>query len=653
MPDPEVLWRPAPDARATSRMGHYLDWLAERHGLALADYDAAWRWSVSEPDAFWQSVREHFDAFPATGGPALADATMPGARWFPGAQLNYAEHLLARGLDGRDDEVVLVGRSQTRERVTLTGRQLREAVGRAQAGLRRLGIGPGDRVAAYLPNVPEAVIGLLATAGLGATWTSCAPEFGVRSVVDRLAQVEPRLLMAVDGYRYGSAAVDRRAEVAAIRAELPSLAATVVLPYLEPGGEPPDGSLPWADLLADAAEPAFTAVGFDHPLYVLYSSGTTGLPKPIVHGHGGILLEHLKMLGLHHDLGPDDRFFWFTTTGWMMWNYLVSGLGVGATLVLFDGSPSHPDLATLWQLAGEEGVTCFGVSPAYLMACRRAGLRPREVADLSRLRAIGSTGAPLPAEGFRYVHEAVSPSAQLQSVSGGTDLCTAFLGGAPLVPVWEGEISCRCLGAAVEAYSPDGRPLVGEQGELVITGPMPSMPVGFWNDPAGERYRAAYFATFPGVWRHGDWITITERGSCVISGRSDATLNRGGVRVGTAEFYAVVEAMPEVADSVVVHLEDTDELLLFVTLRDGAALDEALVARLREEIRGALSPRHVPDRIAAVPAVPRTLSGKKLEVPVKRILGGMPPDEAASRGSLANPHALDAFAALARERAAG
>jgi acetoacetyl-CoA synthetase len=653
MPDPEVLWRPAPDARATSRMGRYLDWLAERHGLALADYDAAWRWSVSEPDAFWQSVREHFDAFPATGGPALADATMPGASWFPGAQLNYAEHLLARGLDGRDDEVVLVGRSQTRERVTLTGRQLREAVGRAQAGLRRLGIGPGDRVAAYLPNVPEAVIGLLATAGLGATWTSCAPEFGVRSVVDRLAQVEPRLLMAVDGYRYGSAAVDRRAEVAAIRAELPSLAATVVLPYLEPGGEPPDGSLPWADLLADAAEPAFTAVGFDHPLYVLYSSGTTGLPKPIVHGHGGILLEHLKMLGLHHDLGPNDRFFWFTTTGWMMWNYLVSGLGVGATLVLFDGSPGHPDLATLWQLAGEEGVTCFGVSPAYLMACRRAGLRPREVADLSRLRAIGSTGAPLPAEGFRYVHEAVSPSAQLQSVSGGTDLCTAFLGGAPLVPVWEGEISCRCLGAAVEAYSPDGRALVDEQGELVITGPMPSMPVGFWNDPAGERYRAAYFATFPGVWRHGDWITITERGSCVISGRSDATLNRGGVRVGTAEFYAVVEAMPEVADSVVVHLEDTDELLLFVTLRDGAALDEALVARLREEIRGALSPRHVPDRIAAVPAVPRTLSGKKLEVPVKRILGGMPPDEAASRGSLANPHALDAFAALARERAAG
>jgi len=652
MPDPAVLWQPAPDARSTTRMGAYLDWLAER-GTRLDDYEAAWRWSVTEPDAFWRSIAAFFEVIPSADGPALADAAMPGARWFPGARLNYAEYLLDRGSGGdADNDVVIVARSQTRERTTLTRGQLRDAVARAQAGLRALGIGPGDRVAAYLPNVPEAVVGLLATAGLGAIWTSCAPEFGVRSVVDRLAQVEPRVLLTVDGYRYGSASVDRREELAAIRGALPSLQATVLLPYLDPG-QPADGMLPWSELTADAGELTFAPVPFDHPLYILYSSGTTGLPKPIVHGHGGMLLEHLKMLALHHDLGAGDRFFWYTTTGWMMWNYLVSGLGVGAALVLFDGSPAHPDLSALWEMAADEGVTYFGSSAPYLMACRKAGLRPGESADLSLVRGIGSTGAPLTAEGFRYVYEAVNPSAQLQSVSGGTDLCTAFVGGSPLVPVWEGEISCRCLGAAVEAFSPDGRPLVGEQGELVLTRPMPSMPVAFWNDPAGERYRAAYFDTFPSVWRHGDWITITERGSCVISGRSDATLNRGAVRIGTAEFYAVVESIPDVADSVVVHLEDTDELLLFVALRDDLGLDAGLEARIRQELRASLSPRHVPDRILRVPAVPRTLSGKKLEVPVKRILTGTPPDEVASRGSLANPHALDAFAEIARERRGG
>jgi acetoacetyl-CoA synthetase len=653
MPDPEILWRPAADARASTRMGVYLDWLAER-GVRHDDYAALWRWSVSEPDAFWRSIRDRFGAFPDDGGPALADAAMPGARWFPGARLNYARYLLEGGLAGRgEDEVVVIGHSQTRDRTSLTVAQLRDRVARVCAGLRRLGVGPGDRVAAYLPNVPEAVIGLLATSSLGAVWTSCAPEFGVRSVVDRLGQVEPRVLLAVDGYRYGAAAVDRRDELAAIRNALPSLATTVLLPYLDPGATTTDGMLAWSELEADDAAPAFEPVAFDHPLYILYSSGTTGLPKPIVHGHGGILLEHLKMLALHHDLGEGDRFFWFTTTGWMMWNYLVSGLAVGSTIVLFDGSPADPDLSALWEMASEEEVTYFGTSAPYLMACRKAGLRPAHTADLSHLRAVGSTGAPLPVEGFHYVYDAVSPSAQLQSVSGGTDLCTAFVGGAPLVPVWEGEISCRCLGAAVEAFSPGGRPLIGEQGELVLTQPMPSMPVGFWNDPDGTRYRAAYFDAFPGVWRHGDWITITERGSCVISGRSDATLNRGAVRIGTAEFYAVVEAIPEVADSVVVHLEDTDELLLFVALRGDSALDEELEARIRRELRAGLSPRHVPDRIVLVPAVPRTLSGKKLEVPVKRILSGTPPDEAASRGSLANPHALDAFAELARERRGG
>ena len=409
-------------------------------------------------------------------------------------------------------------------------------------------------------------------------------------------------------------------------------------------------ALPWSELLAEAAPLAFEPVPFDHPLFVLYSSGTTGLPKPIIHGHGGILLEHLKIHALHHDLGPSDRFFWFSTTGWMMWNYLVSGLAVGSTIVLYDGSPAHPDLGALWRLAAEEGVTYFGTSAPFLMACRKDGLRPSQIADLSALRGIGSTGAPLPVDGFRYVYDAISTTAQLQSVSGGTDVCTAFVGASPLVPVWEGELSCRHLGCAVEAFAPDGTPRVGEQGELVITAPMPSMPVGFWNDPDGGRYRAAYFEDFPGAWRHGDWITFTQRGSCVISGRSDATLNRGGVRIGTAEFYAVVEAIEGVSDSLVVHLDTDDRLLLFVALAAGATLDDTLRTTIARELRTKLSPRHVPDTIEAVPAVPRTLSGKKLEVPVKRILTGTDPELAAARGSLADPTSLDAFATMAARR---
>jgi acetoacetyl-CoA synthetase len=441
--------------------------------------------------------------------------------------------------------------------------------------------------------------------------------------------------------------VDRTGEVAEIRAALPSLAATVVLPYLDPTSVRIPDAISWTELTAEHAKLSFASVPFEHPLFVLYSSGTTGLPKPIVHGHGGILLEHLKVLGLQHDLGPADRFFWYSTTGWMMWNYLVSGLAVDASVVLFDGAPAHPDLGALWRLAAEEELTYFGTSAPFLMACRRDGVRPGDLADLSRLRGIGSTGAPLPVDGFRYVYDAISPTVHLESVSGGTDVCTAFVGASPLVPVWEGEISCRALGCAVEAYSPDGRPLIGEQGELVITRPMPSMPVGFWNDPSGERYRAAYFEGWPGVWRHGDWITFTERGSCVISGRSDATLNRGGVRIGTAEFYSVIEAMPEVADALVIHLDEGDRLLLFLTLREGHDMTDALRERVRAELRGALSPRHVPDEIHAVPAIPRTLSGKKLEVPVKRILSGTPADVAASRGSLADPSSLDPFVAMA------
>jgi acetoacetyl-CoA synthetase len=654
---PEILWSPPRDVLQRSRMGQYLAWLAVARDLHFDDYDALWRWSVDEPGAFWRSIWDHFEVIARDQPTAdLADARMPGARWFPGATLNYAEQVLR--LPGRaDGDVVLVGRSQSRTPSELTTAELRASVARCRAGLRRLGVGRGDRVAAYLPNIPETIVALLATASLGAIWSSCAPEFGVRAVIDRLAQIEPKVLLAIDGYRYGDKPIDRTDELAEIRAALPSLGATVVLPYLDPAAAAgiPD-AVPWSELLGEAGELAFEPVPFDHPLYILYSSGTTGLPKPIVHGHGGITLEHLKALALHTDLGPTDQFLWFSTTGWMMWNYLVSGLAVGSTVVTFDGNPAWPDLGALWRVAEETRTTYLGLGAPFIMGCRKAGLEPGREHDLSALRGVGSTGAPLPAAGFRWVHDAVSSTAQLGSLSGGTDLCTGFLGPAPLVPVWAGEISCRMLGAKVEAFDEDGRPVpAGREGELVITAPMPSMPVGLWRDDDGSRFREAYFATYPGVWRHGDWLTITERGSCIVSGRSDATLKRGGVRIGTAEFYGVIEALPEIADSLVVHLEDPDggpgELLLFVVLRDGVVLDDALRHRIRGALRDDLSPRHVPDSITSVPAIPRTLSGKKLEVPVKRILLGAAPDAAASRDALADPTALAPFEALAASRA--
>lgn len=653
--EPEILWTPPPDARARSRIGAFMDQVEGELGRRFGGYEDLWRWSVGDLDGFWGAVWRHFDVMSHTPYTAvLGDAAMPGATWFPGASLNYAENMLGPAA-ASPDAIVVVSRSQTRGPRELTGAALTEAVGRARAGLVRLGVKPGDRVAAYLPNIDEAVIAFLATASLGAVWSSCAPEFGVRSVVDRFSQIRPKVLLGIDGYRYGTKVIDRRGELAAIAAALPDLEAVVAVPYLDSGEGPTlDAALTWDGLCAEAAGLEFEAVPFDHPLYVLYSSGTTGLPKAIVHCHGGILVEHLKMLALHHDLGPGDRFFWFSTTGWMMWNYLVSGLGVGAAIVLYDGDPAHPDLAELWRMAQETATTFFGTSAPFLMSCRKGGIVPAEVADLTRIRGVGSTGAPLPAEGFRWVYEAVGRDLLLASASGGTDVCTAFVAGCPLVPVRAGEISCRCLGARVEAFDADGRSVVGETGELVITAPMPSMPVGFWGDADGSRLRTAYFETFPGVWCHGDWINIDERGGCVITGRSDSTLNRGGVRLGTSDFYSVVEALPEVADSLVVHVEDsgggTDELLLFVQVHPGVELDDGLRAKIKAELRSGLSPRHVPDSIVAVATVPRTLSGKKLEVPVKRILGGTPVAEAAALGALADPAALEAFAEMARDR---
>ncbi len=652
---PTVLWMPADDARTSTRLGQFLAYCEQRSGRQFADYDALWAWSVSDGlEECWAAIWDFFEVAPTTPYREVLDRRiMPGAQWFVGAELNYARHIL-RWAEDDPGRVAIVGRSQTRDRVELTWGELADQVARARVGLQRLGVGRGDRVAAYLPNIPETIVAFLAACSLGATWTSCAPEFGVQAVLDRFAQVEPTVLLAVDQYRYGRRVVSRMDEVATIRAGLPTLAATVVVPYPE-ATTTGDGVLTWHDLLAETAPMEFEAVPAAHPLYVLYSSGTTGLPKPIVHGHAGVLVEHLKVIGLHSDMGPGDRFFWFTTTGWMMWNYVVSGLLVGARLVLYDGDPNADGPSTLWELAAEERLTWFGGGAPFFTACMRAGIAPGDDLDLTDLRAIGSTGAPLPGDAFCWIYKHVAPTAMLSPISGGTDVCSAFVGGSSMTPVWEGEIPARYLGAAVEAFDESGTAVVGEQGELVLTQPMPTMPIGFWGDDDRSRYRAAYFEDFPGVWRHGDWVVITERGSCVISGRSDATLNRGGVRVGTAEIYRVAEAIDGVVDSLVVHLEapaadDPGNLVLFVVLAPGVELDDEIRDRLRGGLRVGLSPRHVPDEIHQVANIPTTLSGKKLELPVKKILRGGDPDDVASRGALKDPAALDAIAEIAATR---
>ena len=642
------LWAPTPESIAGSNIGRFVEWLGERGRGPFDSYDALWRWSVDDLAGFWASVWEFFDVQASRPYSAVLDsATMPGTKWFVDAELNYAEHILRT----TGDRQAILSYSQSRQPSSLTWDQLRDQVDRARAGLQRLGVGRGDRVAAYLPNVPETIVAFLATASLGAVWTSCAPEFGVQAVLDRFGQIDPKVLLVVDGYRYGTRDIDRRAEVQAIRQGLASLQATVALRYLS--DDPIPGSVDWNELVDEPGPVEFEQVAADHPLYVLYSSGTTGMPKPIVHGHGGILLEHLKVLGLHADLGPGDRFFWFTTTGWMMWNYLVSGLATGAAIVTFDGDPASPTLDALWELADDSEITWFGASAPYFMACRKAGLRPGTTFDLSKVRAVGSTGAPLPADGFNWIYEEVRGDVMLSSISGGTDVCSAFVGGCPMVPVVAGEISCRYLGAAVEAFDDEGHSVVGTQGELVITKPMPSMPVGFWGDPDGSRFRAAYFETYSGVWRHGDWITLDDKGSCVITGRSDATLNRGGVRIGTSEIYRVVETVDGVGDSLIVHLEDMGGgggvLVLFVVPDEGVRIEE-LIEPIKKALRNSLSPRHVPDEIHALPSIPTTLSGKKLELPVKKILRGSDPDAVASRGALKNPESLDAVAAVAATR---
>jgi len=674
----EVLWQPGPAEVERARITGYRRWLASDRGVTLpgdtgaGGYRELHAWSVADPGAFWGSLWDYFDVLGERGdGPVLTGGPMPDVSWFPGATLNYAQNAL-RVAATDPARIAVIARDEAGNQSALTYGELAAEVARVRAALRALGVTRGDRVAAYLPNIPAAIIGLLATASLGAIWSSCSPDFGPASVIDRFAQITPKVLLAVDRYRYGGRDFDRRQAVTDITAALPGLAAVIVV-----GGQGEDIG-PAAQTLAahtsagrtsasrgvaahgapvkvfefeslpgaGAAELEFEAVSFGDPLWVLYSSGTTGLPKAIVHSHGGIVLEHLKALCLHQDLGAGDVFFWYTTTGWMMWNFLAGGLLAGVTVVAYDGSATYPGTGALWQMAAETGVTYFGTGAPYLLACAKADLAPGREHDLSQVRGIGSTGSPLPPEGFRWVYRRVGSDLLLGSYSGGTDVCTGFVGPSPVLPVRAGLIAASCLGAGVEAFGPDGAPVIGQVGELVLTAPMPSMPVGFWNDPGGKRYRASYFTPWPGVWRHGDWITMLPDGGCVIFGRSDATLNRGGVRMGTSEFYRVVEQLPEVADSLVVdtgQLGTDGRLILYLVLTGDLTLDHDLTGRIKAALRAALSPRHVPDEIHQVPGIPRTLSGKKLEVPVRKILLGTPVADAADPDALANPEVLAWF----------
>ena len=646
----DVLWRPPAEVLESTRIGEFLSWVREHRDLDLRDHDEVWRWSVDDLEGFWASVWDFFDVTDhGSRSSVLAGREMPGARWFEGSLLNYAEHAL-RGAGAADADVAVVARSQTRPGRSLTWGELRDQVARARRVLVDLGVGPGDRVAGYLPNSPEALVAFLAAAGLGAVWTSCAIEFGPRSVIDRFGQVEPVVLLVAGGYRYGRKDIDRRTEVEQIVAAMPSVRHVLDIEYGDRRVQPAES---WQELLADVDDPIsdITPVPFGHPLVVLFSSGTTGKPKAIVHGHGGIVLEHLKNHALSWDLGRGDVMLWYSTTAWMMWNALVSGLLVGASIVMIDGDPAFPDLGWQWRLAEETGATLMGASPGFVMACREAGL------DLSshelRIRVVGSAGSPLPAEGYAWIGDQLGPQVQLNVGSGGTDVCSGLVQNNPLLPVRAGMISGRALAVDVHAFDEEGSEVIGEAGELVVTAPMPSMPLGLWGDDDGSRLRGTYFDRYPGVWRHGDWIVFEPDGSCVVTGRSDATLNRGGVRLGTAEFYRVVEEIPEVVDSLVIHLEDpaggNGELILFVA--SSGELGATLVATIRAALRAELSPRHVPDTVVAVPAVLRNLTGKKLEIPVKRILQGVPATQVVSRDALADPGSLDAFVAIADERA--
>jgi acetoacetyl-CoA synthetase len=645
----EILWTPPPRFRSRTQVARFMNWLLEAKGMEFADYESLWRWSTEDISGFWRSIWEYFDLGELSNDQTiLAGDSIENAIWFPSKPTNYA----TRALDPQHTGTAIISISQTREPVELTYDDLRMKVAQARSGLIRLGVSRGDRVVGYLPNIAETVVCFLATVSLGAIWSVCSPDFGTTGAIRRFQQLKPKVLFYVDGYRHGNKLVDRRKEIEAVRAQLPSLSASICVPYLD--RSPIKGTTPWDSFLVEDAHLAVEPVSFNHPLHILFSSGTTGKPKPIVHGHGGILVEHLKALAFHLDLDRTSTFFWYTTTGWMMWNFMTSGLLLGSTIVCFDGDPHFPDQLALWRLVETLNVSYFGAGAPYFHSCTERGLVPGASLKFSSLQAVGSTGAPLSANDACWIHNTLGVDVPITSISGGTDVCSAFVGGSPLLAERAGIIACRYLGAKVEAFDDAGKPVIGTKGELVLTAPLPSMPLGFWADNDGSQYHAAYFDRFPDVWSHGDWIEIGFDGSCVITGRSDATLNRGGVRLGTSEFYEVVEALPDVLDSLVVHIEDTHggagTLILFVVMTPETDFTDESRATIAASLRNALSPRHVPDSIEAVPVIPRTLSGKKVELPIKRILKGADVAGVISTESLADPSSLEPFIAYARGR---
>jgi acetoacetyl-CoA synthetase len=640
---PRLLWQPTQSP--TPNLLRYMAWLAQhpQYDIETRDYHALWQWSTDHLDLFWQSIWDYFKVMADGEAKHVLHGEMPQARWFEGTKVNYAEHVFRQYSDERP--AILFGNETDATMQAISWAELRQKTASFAQWLQNQGVVEGDRVVGYLPNIPEATIAFLATASLGAVWSSASPDFGAASVLERFGQITPKVLVAVNGYHYGGKTFDKTEVVAELQAEMPSLVNTVLINYVS-AMNPLPNSTSWTDTVADTqAQLQFARVDFAAPLWVLYSSGTTGAPKAIVHGQGGMLLEHLKYGTFHNDVHPGERFFWYTTTGWMMWNYLNAMLLAGATIVLYDGSPGHPDMGVLWQMVARERVQHMGVSAAYILAVMKAGFVPKSL-DMSHLRSIGSTGSPLPPEGFDWIYDQVKSDVWLTSMSGGTDVCTAFVGGNPLWPVHEGEIQCRALGCAMESWNEQGQPMQDEVGEMVVTRPMPCMPIGFWNDPDRNKYRSSYFEDFEGVWRHGDWLRITPRQGLVILGRSDATLNRQGIRIGTSEIYRSVEQLPEVRDSLIINIEKEDGdsyMPLFVALKPGFLLDEALKKRIAQQLRADYSPRHVPDAIIEVPDIPYTISGKKLELPVKKLLMGKPLEKAVNLGSVRNPQAFMFF----------